>query len=154
MGSSGRSIRGPALSVRGAGDDGDCYTRSMAEDDRNAPPVDARDRPGPGIRWEPGEEDYPFAAIPGEAALEYFGRWLDQAGYARIEQGGARYIHEADVANVLNHITADVGLLRARLVPFGDRVVTAADHAETIGRIEHALTELNEALETLRGPGA
>ena len=66
-----------------------------------------------GIPWEAGEEDYPFAALPGEAALEYFQRWLDDAGYARIERGGARYLHETDVTNVVNHITADVSLLRA-----------------------------------------
>ena len=108
---------------------------------------------GPGITWEPGEEDYPFAAVAGETALDYFQRWLDGAGYARIERGGVRFIHEADVANVLNHITADVDLLRARLDTFGDQVVTAADYAGTIERIEHASTELREALETLRAPG-
>lgn len=124
----------------------------MAEDEATAP-VDARDNAGPGIGWEPGEEDYPFPALPGEAALDYFARWLDQAGYARIERGGARYIHETDIENVLNHITADVGLLRARLVPFGDRVVTAADYAATIERIEQAVAELHGALDTLREPG-
>ena len=107
---------------------------------------------GPGISWEPGEEDYPFAAIPGEAALDYFQRWLDQADYARVERAGARYIHEADVLNVVNHITADVGLLRARLGPFGDWVITAADYARTIGRIENAQSELREAIDTLREP--
>ena len=88
----------------------------MAEDSTSAPALDgARRRGAPGINWEPGEEDYPFAAVPGETALDFFGRWLDQAAYARIERGGVRYIHETDVANVVNHITADVGLLRARL---------------------------------------
>ena len=66
---------------------------------------------------------------------------------------GIRYIHEADVANVVNHITADVGLLRARLGPFGDRVVTAEDYGETIDRIEQAVAVLGEALVTLRDPG-
>ncbi|HEX9550706.1 MAG TPA: hypothetical protein VF971_06400 [Candidatus Limnocylindrales bacterium] len=106
----------------------------------------------PGVIWEPGDEDYPFAAIPGETALDFFARWLEEAGYARVERNGVRYLHEADVANVINHITADVGLLRARLGPFGDRVVTAAEHGEVIERIEHALAELGEALNTLRGP--
>jgi hypothetical protein len=106
----------------------------------------------PGIAWEPGDEDYPFAAIPGETALDYFGRWLDVAGYARIERHGVRYIHEVDIANVLNHITADLGLLRARLGPFGDQVVTAEAYGATVGRIEHALAELGEALEALRDP--
>ena len=103
-----------------------------------------------GIRWEPGDEDYPFAAVPGETALDFFGRWLDQAGYARIERGGARYIHETDVANVLNHVTADVGLLRARLETFGDRVVTAEAYDATVERLERAVAELGEALDTLR----
>lgn len=109
---------------------------------------------GPGISWEPGEEDYPFTAMPGEAALDYFNRWLAEAGYARIERDGVRYIHETDVTNVLNHITADVALLRARLGPFGDRVVTAEAYDATIERIEHALTELREALDTLSDPRA
>jgi hypothetical protein len=114
--------------------------------------VGAEDGTGPGIIWEPGDEDYPFAAIPGETALDYFGRWLDGAGYARIDRNGVRYIHEVDVTNVLNHITADVGLLSARLGPFGDRVVTAEAYGETIERIEHALVELGEAPDALRNP--
>ena len=84
---------------------------------------------GPGIRWEPGDEDYPFAAMPGESALDYLRRWLDSAGYARVEQGGVRYVHEDDVANLFNHVTADVDLLRARLATFGDHVLVASDHA-------------------------
>jgi hypothetical protein len=103
-----------------------------------------------GIPWEAGEEDYPFAALPGEAALEYFQRWLDDAGYARIERGGARYLHETDVTNVINHITADVSLLRARLDQFGDRVVTSADHAATVEGIERAVAQLNDALAIIR----
>ena len=103
-----------------------------------------------GIPWEAGEEDYPFAALPGEAALEYFQRWLEEAGYARIERGGARYVHETDVSNVVNHITADVNLLRARLDQFGDRVVTAADNVATLDRIEQAVARLNEALALIR----
>ena len=58
----------------------------MAEDQHAAPALDgARDGGAPGINWEPGEEDYPFAAVPGETALDFFGRWLDHAPYARIE---------------------------------------------------------------------
>jgi hypothetical protein len=106
---------------------------------------------GPGIRWEPGDEDYPFASVPGETALDFFARWLDEAGYARIERGGVRYIHEADVADLLNHVTADVGLLRARLGTFGDHVVTAEAYDETLDRLERAMAELGEALDTLRG---
>lgn len=125
----------------------------MAEDGHaTGPGGDTGLADAPGISWEPGEEDYPFQAIAGETALDFFGRWLDEAGYARIERHGVRYLHEADVANVLNHITADVGLLRARLGRFGDRVVTAADYGETIERIEHAVAELDEALSRLRDP--
>ena len=102
-----------------------------------------------GIEWEAGDEDYPFAAIPGETALDYFARWVDQAGYARVERGGVRYIHETDVANVLNHVTADVGLLRARLEAFGDRVVTAEAFDDTLDRLERAATALRDAIDTL-----
>ena len=122
----------------------------MAEDGHAARPIVEMAGDVPGISWEPGEEDYPFAAVPGETALDYFGRWLEEAGYARIERGGIRYIHETDVANVVNHITADVGLLRARLGRFGDRVVTSEDYGGTIERIERAVAELGEALDTLR----
>lgn len=108
------------------------------------------DEDAPGIAWEPGEEDYPFPVIPGESALDYLGRWLDQAEYARLERNGVRYIHEADVANVVNHITADVGLLRARLSPFGDRIMTAEVYGATIERIERAIAELGRALDSLR----
>jgi len=125
----------------------------MVEDEGAARPLtDPEADDAPGISWEPGEEDYPFAAIAGETALDFFGRWLGEAWYARIERHGIRYIHEADVANVVNHITADVGLLRARLGPFGDRVVSAEDYGETIERIESAVAVLGEALGTLRGP--
>jgi hypothetical protein len=61
-----------------------------------------------------------------------------------------RYIHETDVANVLNHVTADVGLLRARLGAFGDRVVTAEAYDTTVERIGRAVAELGEALDALR----
>jgi len=111
------------------------------------------DRPdgAPGIAWEPGEEDYPFAARPGESALTYFQRWLDEARYARVEHAGSRYVHEVDVMNVVNHITADVGLLRGRLDEYGDQVVTAADFAAIIQRIEGAIALLREARVDLDG---
>lgn len=99
----------------------------------------------PGITWEPGEEDYPFAARPGESALKYFRRWLDEAPYARVEHAGYRYVHEVDVMNVVNHITADVGLLRGRLDEYGDQVVTAADYAAIVQRIEGAIALLRDA---------
>jgi len=109
----------------------------------------------PGIPWEPGEEDYPFAARPGESALNYFARWLDEAGYARLEHAGHRYVHEVDVMNVVNHITADVGLLRARLDEYGDQVVTAADYTAVIQRIEGAIALLRAARADLdHGPVA
>lgn len=122
----------------------------MAQNERTAGPADGGDAvEPPGISWEPGDEDYPFEAVAGETALDYFGRWLEQATYARVERGGVRFIHETDVANVLNHVTADVGLLRARLGAFGDRVVTAQAYDDTVERIERAVTELGEALDTL-----
>ena len=109
----------------------------------------------PGIAWEPGEEDYPFAARPGESALKYFARWLDEAGYARVGHAGQRYVHEVDVMNVVNHITADVGLLRARLDEYGDQVVTAADYTAVIQRIEGAIALLRAARTDLdQGPVA
>ena len=118
-----------------------CYTRPMA------------DQPGstdPGIRWEPGDEDYPFAAVPGESALDYLRRWLDSAAYARVEQGGVRYVHEEDLANLFNHVTADTDLLRARLETFGDHVLLAADHEMTVARVESAIAELRTVLDTLQ----
>jgi sugar phosphate isomerase/epimerase len=123
----------------------------MVQDERTARPAGGGDAgEPPGIRWEPGDEDYPFAAVPGETALDFLARWLDEAGYARIERGGVRYLHETDVVNLLNHVTADVGLLRARLSTFGDHVVTAEAHDETVDRIERAVAELGQALDTLR----
>jgi hypothetical protein len=125
----------------------------MAQDERTSGPAGSGDTGvAPGIRWEPGDEDYPFASIPGETALDFFARWLGEAGYARVDQGGVRYIHETDVANVLNHVTADVGLLRARLGAFGDRVVTAEAYDATVERIEGAVAELGAALDALREP--
>jgi hypothetical protein len=113
--------------------------------------VDDVDARSPGIEWEPGDEDYPFPALAGEPALEYLRRWLDTAGYARIERSGARFIHEEDVANLFNHVTADVDLLSSRLEQYGDQVVVAIDHAETLRRIETAIALLSASLETLRG---
>lgn len=105
---------------------------------------------GPGIEWEPGDEDYPFPALPGETSIDYLRRWLESAAYARIDDAGARFIHEVDVANLFNHVTADADLLQARLEEFGDHVVVAADHAATIRRIEAAIVELTVALETIQ----
>jgi hypothetical protein len=102
----------------------------------------------------PGDEDYPFAARPSETAVEYFARWLKEAPYASIERQGARYLHETDVTNVVNHITADVALVRARLDEFGDRVLTAADYTSTIERIDEAMTRLTEVRATLKHDGA
>jgi hypothetical protein len=104
----------------------------------------------PGIQWEPGEEDYPFPGLPGESALDYLHRWLESAGYSRIEQAGVRFVHEGDVLNLVNNITADVDLLRARLGAFGDHIVEASDHQSTVRQIETAIAQLNEALATLK----
>ena len=104
----------------------------------------------PGIQWEPGEEDYPFPGLPGESALDYLRRWLESAGYARIEQAGVRFVHEGDVLNLVNNITADVDLLRARLDAFGDRIVVASEHERTVRQIQTAIAQLNEALATLK----
>jgi hypothetical protein len=119
-------------------------------DDRATTPT--REGIEPGIRWEPGEEDYPFPALPGESALDFVRRWLDSAGYARIEQDGVRFVHEVDVLNLVNNVTADIDLLRARLGEFGDQIVAASDHAATVRRIETAIDELNAALLTLNTP--
>ena len=119
----------------------------------SGPIFSAVDAPrGPGISWEPGEEDYPFPTRADESELAYFRRWLESAEYARIEHAGARFIHEEDVANLFNHVTADVELLRARLDEFGDRILVAADHAATVRRIEEAIAALQAALVTLRPP--
>ena len=69
-----------------------------------------------------------------------------------IEQGGVRFVHEGDVVNLVNNVTADVALLRARLDEFGDRIVVASDYARTVGQIETAIAELNAALATLKIP--
>jgi hypothetical protein len=111
-----------------------------------------REAVAPGIQWEPGEEDYPFPARPGESALDFVRRWLDSAGYARIEQDGVRFVHEVDVLNLVNNVTADIELLRARLGEFGDQIVAASEHAATVRRIETAITELDAALVTLKTP--
>ena len=133
--------------------DRDCYPPTMTDYERGSgTPGDGADRAQPGISWEPGDEDYPFKSTPGESALDYFARWLADAGYERIERDGIRYIHEADVANVVNHLTADVDLLRARLRPFGDRIITADRFAETTDQIEEAVRDLAAALESLRDP--
>lgn len=113
-----------------------------------------------GIPWEPGEEDYPFAALPGEQALQYLRRWLDSAGYARIERDGVVFVHETDLINVVNHITADVRLLRARLSQFGDRIIAADQYDPAVAQIETALADITAALASLnedvdgRGAGA
>jgi hypothetical protein len=122
----------------------------MADNGSGTPAIDAP--MGPGIEWEPGEEDYPFPARAGESALEYLRRWVESAPYGRIEHGGARFIHEEDVANLFNYVTADVELLRARLDEFGDRVLVAADHGATVRRIEAAIDDLQAALAVLRPP--
>jgi hypothetical protein len=108
---------------------------------------------GPGIAWMPGDEDYPFAAQPGESAFGYFERWLKDAPYARIDRAGAIYVHETDLINVVNHITADVGLLRARLDEFGDYVLTGADQASVVQEIDEAVARLTVALATLGAAG-
>jgi hypothetical protein len=126
----------------------------MAQDGRTAGGTGVGDAAEPaGIRWEPGDEDYPFAAVAGETALDFFARWLADAPYARVERDGVRYLHETDVANFLNHVTADVGLLRARLEAFGDRVVTAEAYDDTVERLERAIADLGEALGTLQSRG-
>jgi hypothetical protein len=106
----------------------------------------------PGIEWEPGEEDYPFASLPGESAMDFVHRWIETADYARIEQDGTRFIHEVDVGNLINHVTADLDLLQARLGEFGDLLISATDHATTANRIDAAIVALQEALEVLRRP--
>ena len=106
----------------------------------------------PGIQWEPGDEEYPFPGLPGESALDYVHRWLESAGYARIEQDGVRFVHEGDVLNLVNNLTADVALLRARLDAFGDRIVVASEYVRTVRQIETAIDELNAALATLKIP--
>jgi hypothetical protein len=104
----------------------------------------------PGISWEPGDEDYPFPAVPGETALDFLARWLDDAPYARLERDGVRFVHETDLVNLVNHITADTGLLRARLETFGDRLVAAEAYQSTVDRLERAAGDIGDALADLR----
>ena len=123
----------------------------MVDDSGSAAPVGhALERATPGIQWEPGEEDYPFSALAGESALDYFRRWLDTADFARVDQAGVRYIHEEDVANLFNHVTADIDLLRTRLGEFGDHLISAAEHEAMVRRLEAAIEALRETLDTLR----
>jgi hypothetical protein len=119
------------------------------DDGRTMPPPE---RTAPGIQWEPGEEDYPFASLPGESATAFVRRWIESADYAQVERDGTRYIHEVDVENLINHVTADLDLLRARLEQFGDHLVSASDHATTVDRIEAAIDALRGALDVIQGP--
>lgn len=112
----------------------------------------SREAVAPGIQWEPGEEDYPFPARAGESALDFVRRWLDSAGYARVEQDGVRFVHEVDVLNLVNNVTADIELLRARLGEYGDQIVAASEHAAMVRRIETAISELDAALVSLKSP--
>ena len=112
----------------------------------------ALERAEPGIQWEAGEEDYPFPALPGESALDYFRRWLDTAAYARVDQVGIRYIHEEDVANLFNHVTADIDLLRTRLGEFGDLLISATEHEAMVRRLEAAIEGLRDTLDMLQTP--
>ena len=112
----------------------------------------ALERAEPGIQWEAGEEDYPFPALPGESALDYFRRWLDTAAYGRVDHVGIRYIHEEDVANLFNHVTADIDLLRTRLGEFGDLLISATEHEAMVRRLEAAIEGLRDTLDMLQTP--
>ena len=106
--------------------------------------------PNPGIQWEAGEEDY-LPALPGESA-RLLRRWLDTAAYARVDQVGIRYIHEEDVANLFNHVTADIDLLRTRLGEFGDLLISATEHEAMVRRLEAAIEGLRDTLDMLQTP--
>ena len=51
-----------------------------------------------------------------------------------MDQVGIRYIHEEDVANLFNHVTADIDLLRTRLGEFGDLLISATEHEAMVRR--------------------
>jgi hypothetical protein len=99
-----------------------------------------------GIDWLPGDEDYPLPSLPGEDAVAYFHRWLAEAPYARIERDGVRYIHETDVANLINAITMDLDLLDRVLSVWGERLL-GSDERSLLGRsLQQVLDLTGEAL--------
>ena len=90
--------------------------------------------------------------MPGESPLDDLRRWLDTAAYARVDHAGVRYIHEEDVTNLFNHVTADIDLLRTRLSEFGDHLISAAEHETSVRRLEAAIEALRGTLDTLQAP--
>lgn len=108
---------------------------------------------GPGIEWEPGEEDYPFPALPDEDAMAFFQRWLDDAGYARVSSEGARYIHETDVLNLVNHVTADYGLIDRRIAAYGDRIISSRARVAAIEHLDAAISLLEQTRRTIEEGG-
>ena len=108
---------------------------------------------GPGIEWEPGEEDDPVPALPDEDAMAFLQRWLDDAAYARLSSGGAKYIHETDVLNLVNHVTADYGLIDRRIAAYGDRIISSRARLAAIEHLDAAISLLEETRRTIEQGG-
>jgi len=85
-----------------------------------------------GIRWFPGDEDYPFPTRPGEDARAFVDRWLAEAPYARVVEDGVRYVNETDVVNLVNAVTSNAELMQVGLSQWGDRLLLAAERVQLI----------------------
>ena len=108
-----------------------------------------------GIDWLPGDEDYPFPSRAGEDPAGYCRRWLAEAPYARVERDGVRYIHETDVANLVNAITMDLDLLDGSLSVWGERLLRSEERAALGRSLQQILDLAGEALGVIEqdGPG-
>lgn len=104
-----------------------------------------------GIEWLPGDEDYPFPSLPGEDPVAYCQRWLADAPYARVEREGVRYIHEEDVANLVNAVTIDLEVLDESFSRWGERLLRAAERERLVSSLGRVLDLAREALAAIEG---
>ncbi len=102
-----------------------------------------------GIEWMAGDEDYPFPSLAGEDPIAYSRRWLAEAPYARIERDGVRYIHEEDVANLVNAATIDLELLDQSFSRWGERLLRAAERERLVSALNQIFDVAREALAVL-----
>ncbi len=106
-------------------------------------------RDSEGIPWIAGDEDYPFAVRPGEDARAYTHRWLADAPYARVVRDTVRYIHETDVANLVNAVTSDPELMQAGLSEWGDRLLRSHERTRLIEMLKAAAAAATRVADVL-----